>query len=344
MQSQATEIDTSDQESIQDQKHTISKYMKVYEKETKTELKHESSILQTVATAVLNEGNNECSVCLEKLIFESTNAVLGCTHVFCAPCLNNWIANRTDENSVKCPMCRHKTSVVEETNPTKQVGSRVTPVQFPPVNTQQTHENRDGNLEIIFGFSRGDNNMTNFQRAALHSLLHTLTGGDPISRANNWRRYTRNENNQHPEPDDSEDDMDTDNEDSDQDSESGPDMYGFADESLVQYLQNITTQRMNFRSGRPYQEWLNNHNNNNNRPQQPAQPNTTQNVTFSVHYVHASTPQTAQGNVQRVYRHPSRRISTQNNGGIPRRTTNNQNRSIAHIVPQQNSNPQHPLN
>lgn len=105
--------------------------------EDNEELKHEYRVLQNVAK-VAGSDDTLCSICLEPIEFTHDNAVMGCTHIFCFVCIEDWIKNRKKNNVVSCPTCRNETDIVHKASPTNKIGARVVPIAFPPmqVNTQ----------------------------------------------------------------------------------------------------------------------------------------------------------------------------------------------------------------
>lgn len=102
-----------------------------YSGELTEELKHEYSVLQNIAKEATPE-DASCSICFEKLEFDNENAVMGCRHIFCFGCIQDWISNRQKEDSVSCPTCRTETPIVHKANPKNDLGTRVVPVDFPP--------------------------------------------------------------------------------------------------------------------------------------------------------------------------------------------------------------------
>ena len=91
--------------------------------EEEEEEDNENKILKERKRDHLDNNNNYCGICLEKVGYKSSSLssssrfglLENCDHKFCLPCIMKWRKQRI-ENSKKCPLCRKKSHFVIPSN------------------------------------------------------------------------------------------------------------------------------------------------------------------------------------------------------------------------------------
>lgn len=70
-----------------------------------------------VPNELLHNDNNNCNICLDKMIHDSELVILDCKHIYHKSCLKEWLT----KESTKCPSCRFDVRKNHTTDPTDPI-------------------------------------------------------------------------------------------------------------------------------------------------------------------------------------------------------------------------------